>query len=214
MREEHQQAAVFLDRDGTINEEVGYMDRLEKLKLIPGAAEAICLINASGMKAVVVTNQSGIARGLFDEAFVEAVHKRLREMLRAEGAFLDGIYFCPHHPTEGRERYLVTCDCRKPAPGLLLRAAADLHLDAVHSYMVGDTLKDIEAGAKAGAQGILVRTGYGSESAASLSPREEPQLKSPGEKGHPNKKPVLFRPAHIAENILAAAQWIVRNRKP
>lgn len=214
MNEEHPQAAVFLDRDGTINEEVGYMDRLEKLKLIPSAAEAIRLINASGMKAVVVTNQSGVARGLFDEAFVEAVHKRLREMLREQGAFLDGIYFCPHHPTEGRERYLLTCDCRKPAPGLLLRAAADLHLDPVHAYMVGDTLKDIEAGARIGAQGVLVRTGYGTESAAILNHREEPRLKSPGEKGHPSKESVPFRPVHIAEDILAAAQWIVRNHKP
>jgi len=205
MREGHRQAAVFLDRDGTINEETGYMDRLEKLKLIPVAAEAIRLINASGMKAVVVTNQSGVARGLFDEVFVETVHTRLREMLRAEGASLDGIYFCPHHPTEGRERYLTTCDCRKPAPGLLLQAAADLNLDLARSYMVGDTLKDIEAGARAGAQGVLVRTGYGSESAAALIP---------GEKEHPNKESILFRPVHIAEDILAAAEWIVRNLRP
>lgn len=214
MREEHRQAAVFLDRDGTINEETGYMDRLEKLKLIPVAAEAIRLINASGMKAVVVTNQSGVARGLFDEAFVEAVHIRLREMLWAERAFLDGIYFCPHHPTEGRERYRMTCDCRKPAPGLLLQATADLNLDPVRSYMVGDTLKDIEAGARAGAQGVLVRTGYGSESAAALSPGEEPGRKIPGEKEHPNKESVIFRPVHIAEDILAAAEWIVRNHRP
>lgn len=214
MREEQRQAAVFLDRDGTINEETGYMDRLEKLKLVPVAAEAIRLINASGMKAVVVTNQSGVARGLFDEAFVDAVHTRLREMLRAEGAFLDGIYFCPHHPTEGRERYLMTCDCRKPAPGLLLRAAADLHLDPDRSYMVGDTLKDIEAGARAGARGVLVRTGYGSESAADLSSGEETGRKLPGEKGQSNKESVIFRPVHIAEDVLAAVQWILRNLRP
>ncbi|MBA4422516.1 MAG: D,D-heptose 1,7-bisphosphate phosphatase [Syntrophus sp. (in: bacteria)] len=211
---EHRQAAVFLDRDGTINEETGYMDRLEKLKLIPVAAEAIRLINASGMKAVVVTNQSGVARGFFDEAFVEAVHMRLRKMLWTERAFLDGIYFCPHHPTEGRERYLMTCNCRKPAPGLILQAAAELNLDPARSYMVGDTLKDIEAGARAGAQGILVRTGYGAESAAALNLDEEPGWKIPGEKEHPNKEPVIFRPVHIAEDILAAAEWIVRNLRP
>jgi D-glycero-D-manno-heptose 1,7-bisphosphate phosphatase len=214
MREGYRQTAVFLDRDGTINEEVGYMDRLEKLKLIPVAAEAIRLINSSGMRAVVVTNQSGVARGLFDEAFVETVHVRLREMLRAEGAFLDGIYFCPHHPTEGRERYLLTCDCRKPAPGLLLQAAADLNLDPVRSYMVGDTLKDIEAGIRAGARGILVRTGYGSESAAALNPGEESVRSIPGEKEPPDEASALFRPVHIAEDILAAAQWIVRNLRP
>lgn len=214
MREEHRQAAVFLDRDGTINEETGYMDRLEKLKLIPVAAEAIRLINASGMKAVVVTNQSGLARGLFDETFVDAVHTRLREMLRAERAFLDGIYFCPHHPTEGQERYLMTCDCRKPAPGLLFKAAADLHLDPARSYMVGDTLKDIEAGARAGAQGILVRTGYGAEAAAALTTDEEPGRKIPVEKGPHGKGSVIYRPVHIAEDILAAVEWIVRNVKP
>ena len=214
MRKEHGQAAVFLDRDGTINEEVGYMDRLDKLKLIPVAAEAIRLINASGMKAVVVTNQSGVARGLFDESFVDTVHIRLREMLRMEGAFLDGIYFCPHHPTEGRERYLMTCDCRKPAPGLLLQAAADLHLEPVRSYMVGDTLKDIEAGARAGARGVLVRTGYGSESADTLRLNETSGRKIPGEREHPRTEPVLFRPVHIAEDLLAAVKWIVRNLRP
>ena len=214
MRKEHGHAAVFLDRDGTINEEVGYMDRLDKLKLIPVAAEAIRLINASGMKAVVVTNQSGVARGLFDESFVDTVHIRLREMLRMEGAFLDGIYFCPHHPTEGRERYLMTCDCRKPAPGLLLQAAADLHLEPVRSYMVGDTLKDIEAGARAGARGVLVRTGYGSESADTLRLNETSGRKIPGEREHPRTEPVLFQPVHIAEDILAAVKWIVRNLRP
>jgi D-glycero-D-manno-heptose 1,7-bisphosphate phosphatase len=210
----HRQTAVFLDRDGTINEEVGYMDRLEKLKLIPVAAEAIRLINSSGMKTIVVTNQSGVARGLFDETFVDTVHIRLKEMLRAEGAFLDGIYYCPHHPTEGRERYLMTCDCRKPAPGLLLQAAVDLNFDPVRSYMVGDTLKDIEAGARAGAQGVLVRTGYGAESAAALMPGEEPGWKIPGEKGPPDKNMALFLPVHIAEDILAAVQWIMRNHQP
>lgn len=147
MKEKKRRAAVFLDRDGTINEEVGYLDRMEKLQLIPGAAEAIRWINESGMKAVVVTNQSGIARGLFDEAFVAQVHARLREMLRAEGVLIDAFYFCPHHPTEGRVEYLKICDCRKPAPGMLLRAAEELRIDPNHSYMVGDTLKDIEAGA-------------------------------------------------------------------
>lgn len=140
--------AVFLDRDGTIIEEVEYLDRLEKMRLLPGAAEAIRLINASGMKTVVVTNQSGIARGLFDIPFVEQCHRHLREMLAKDGAFVDGIYYCPHHPTEGRGPYLRICDCRKPAPGMLLRAAEELSIDSSRSYMVGDTLKDIEAGAR------------------------------------------------------------------
>lgn len=207
-------AAVFLDRDGTINEEVGYMDRMEKFRLIPGAAAAIRLLNASGMKAVVVTNQSGIARGLFDEAFVEEVHCRLREMLRAEEAFLDGIYYCPHHPTEGRDRYRISCGCRKPAPGLILRAAADLHLDPARCCLVGDTLKDMEAAARAGAGGILVRTGYGSESAAALQEeRERAAMPAGGNRGQ-RPEPILFQPLHIAADILEAVQWIVRNQRP
>ncbi|TSA44652.1 MAG: HAD family hydrolase, partial [Deltaproteobacteria bacterium] len=147
MIEKKRWTAIFLDRDGTINEEIGYMDRMEKLRLIPGAAQAIRLINESGMKTVVVTNQSGVAREIFTESFVAEIHAHLREMLRAEGALIDAFYFCPHHPTEGQGAYLKTCDCRKPAPGLILRAAAELRLDPARSYMVGDTLKDIEAGA-------------------------------------------------------------------
>ena len=213
MGRDKRQAAVFLDRDGTINEEVGYLDRLEKLKLIPGAAEAIRLINTSGMKAVVVTNQSGVARGIFDEVVVGAVHARLRELLLMEGGVLDGIYFCPHHPTEGRGRYLLSCDCRKPAPGLLLQAAAELNLDPAGSYMVGDTLKDIEAGERVGARGVLVRTGYGAESAAALETHEEPRWKIPGKAAGPGEEALIVRPVHIAGDILAAVRWLLKDRK-
>jgi D-glycero-D-manno-heptose 1,7-bisphosphate phosphatase len=213
--------AVFLDRDGTINEEVGHLDRMEKLQLIPGAAEAIRRINKSGMKAVVVTNQSGIARGFFDEAFVIEVHERLGELLRAEGALIDAFYYCPHHPAEGRVDYVKMCDCRKPAPGMLLRAAEELGIDPSRSYMVGDTLKDIAAGARAGAQGILVRTGYGEEAAAELGPDEELRKNEdatpdriPGEKAVAQGETGTVRPVHIASNLLAGVQWILRNRKP
>jgi D-glycero-D-manno-heptose 1,7-bisphosphate phosphatase len=208
--------AVFLDRDGTINEEVGYLDRMEKLQLIPGAAEAIRLINESGMKAVVITNQSGVARGVFDEAFVEKTHACLRDILREEGALIDAFYFCPHHPTEGRVEYLKICDCRKPAPGMLLRAAEELRIDPNHSYMVGDTLKDIEAGARAGAQGILVRTGYGEEAAAELEARRNEDMmphRVPIEKTGTQRETGIVRPVHIAGDILAGVQWILRNRK-
>jgi D-glycero-D-manno-heptose 1,7-bisphosphate phosphatase len=204
------QAAVFLDRDGTINEEVGYLDRLDKLRLVPGAAKAIRLINESGMKAVVVTNQSGVARGIFDEAFVDEVHERLREMLREERASLDGVYFCPHHPTEGRGRYLRRCDCRKPAPGLLLRAAAELSLDPERSYMIGDTVKDIEAAARIGARGILVRTGYGAEAVDALGLAAKPQRTSPD----PRELHPIIRPVHIARDLLAAVRWLLKERKP
>jgi D,D-heptose 1,7-bisphosphate phosphatase len=202
MKENKRQAAVFLDRDGTINEEIGYMDRLEKLRLIPGAAEAIRLINESGLKTVVVTNQSGVARGMFDEGLVHQVNARLREMLRAEGAAIDGIYFCPHHPTAGREDYLRACDCRKPAPGLLLRAAEDLQIDLARSYMVGDTIKDIEAGTRAGAKGILVRTGLGTEAEEELA----------GIGAGENQEETAARPIHIAVDLLAAVKWLLEDR--
>ncbi|MCE5262690.1 MAG: HAD family hydrolase [Deltaproteobacteria bacterium] len=201
MVETEGQAAVFLDRDGTINEECGYIDRIEALRLIPGAAAAIRQINESGLKVVVVTNQSGVARGLFDEAFVGRANARLSEMLAAEGALIDAFYYCPHHPTEGKGRYLQTCTCRKPAPGMLLKAAAELGIDRRRSYLVGDTLKDIEAGTRAGVRGILVRTGYGEESAASLA-------RSPETTGADS-----FHPLHIAANLTEAVAWIIRDRR-
>lgn len=221
MIEKQRWAAIFLDRDGTINEEIGYMDRMEKLRLIPGAAQAIRLINESGMKAVVVTNQSGVARGIFTESFVAETHARLGEMLRAEGAWIDAFYFCPHHPTEGRGAYLKICDCRKPSPGLILRAAAELHLDPARSYMVGDMPKDIEAGNRAGAQGVLVRTGLGEDAIAQLGQNEEEGGKGemmphplPIEKAGAHREKEIVRPSHIAGDLLAAVQWILRTRKP
>jgi D,D-heptose 1,7-bisphosphate phosphatase len=198
------QAAIFLDRDGTINEDPGYIDRLEKFVLIPGAAEAIRLINNRGLKAIVVTNQSGVARGFFDEAFIAALHAHLAGLLRREGAFLDGFYYCPHHPTEGRGQYLRACDCRKPAPGLLIRAQQELGLDPARCCMIGDTLNDIEAGRRAGVDGILVRTGHGEEALATLS--------VPGRNGPADTAAV--RPIHIAENLLEAVRWILKKDQP
>ena len=183
-------AAVFLDRDGTINEEVGYLDHLEKFKMIPGTAEAIRRINVSGLKAVVVTNQSGVGRGYFSERLVGEVHALLQEMLKEKGAFIDAFYFCPHHPTEGKGAYLTFCDCRKPQPGLLLMAAEDLDIDLERSYMVGDMPKDVETARKVGAKGILVKTGYGSQQAA-----EE------------------VRPDYLAEDLLDAVNWILKDRQ-
>ena len=182
-------AAVFLDRDGTINEEVGYMDSLEKLKIIPEAFEAIRLINQNGMKAVVVTNQSGVARGFFSEEFVQTVHAIIQEQLKAGKAFIDAFYHCPHHPTEGQGVYLQTCNCRKPAPGLLFKAADEMEIDLGRSYMIGDMPKDIEAAKRAGAKGILVRTGYGQEHRA-----------------------FDVEPDYIAGNILDAVRWILKDK--
>ncbi|OPY88288.1 MAG: D-glycero-beta-D-manno-heptose-1,7-bisphosphate 7-phosphatase [Syntrophaceae bacterium PtaU1.Bin231] len=182
-------AAVFLDRDGTINEEVGYLDRLERLRILPGAAEAVRRINESGLKAVVVTNQSGVARGYFTEAFVRAVHDRIRKTLRREGAEIDRFYYCPHHPSEGIGEYRKNCSCRKPEPGMLKRASEELDIDLNRSYFVGDTLKDVETGRRAGTKTVLVRTGYGdAETIADI------------------------RPDCTADNLLDAVRWILKDR--
>src|SRR5512143_2059003 len=126
--------AVFLDRDGTVNEEVGYLRSLNLLKLIPGAAAAIGRLNRAGYKVVLVTNQSGVARGYFSESLVDAAHDLLAGMLKNEGAFFDGVYYCPHHPTAGNSKHTVLCDCRKPATGLIDRAVKDLDIDRARSF--------------------------------------------------------------------------------
>lgn len=191
--------AVFLDRDGTINEEVGYLDSIDKLKLFANTAKAIKMINESSMKAVVVTNQSGIARGYFSEEFVETVHTRIQKILKAKGAFIDAFYYCPHHPTEGFGTYKQSCACRKPEAGLLIAAAQDMNIDLTRSYVVGDMVKDIQVASKVGAKGILVKTGYGVKNTI----RKELTFGSPE----------IYRPSHIAEDILDAVKWIMNDRK-
>jgi D-glycero-D-manno-heptose 1,7-bisphosphate phosphatase len=183
-------AAVFLDRDGTINEEVGYLNSLEQLRVIPEAFEALRLINKAGMKTVVITNQSGIGRGFFDEAFVDKIHEEMRNLFLKKGAVIDSFYYCPHHPTEGVGEYRQACSCRKPEPGLLLKAAEDLDIDLGKSYMIGDMPKDVEVGQRAGSKGILVRTGYGKVVDIGST-----------------------RPDYIAQDILAAVKWLLSDRE-
>lgn len=153
--------AIFLDRDGVVIEDAHYLSSPEQVRLIPGSADAIAALNRGGWPVVVVTNQSGVARGLFTADTVRAVHARLSEQLAGYGARVDAYYFCPHFPTAEVEAYRSECGCRKPKPGMLLRAAADLNLDPDRSWMVGDRASDLEAGAAAGARTVLVRTGYG-----------------------------------------------------
>ena len=176
--------AVFLDRDGTLNEEVGYLSHIERLKLLPRVGEAIRLLNHHQLKTVVVTNQSGVARGYFPESFVHLIHRKLQDLLRMEGAYLDGIYYCPHHPDE-------QCECRKPATGLVKKAVEELDLDCSKSYMVGDRGIDIEFAHLIGARGILVLTGYGKEEWDNFG-REW--------KG---------KPLHVAPDLYEAVQWIL-----
>jgi D-glycero-D-manno-heptose 1,7-bisphosphate phosphatase len=151
--------AVFLDRDGTINREVDFLSDPTELELLPGAAQAIARLNEAEWAVVVVTNQSGIARGFLDEERLAEIHGALETLLEMEGAKLDAIYFCPHHPTVGEDPYRLDCSCRKPAPGMILRAAVELGLDLRASWIVGDSLRDLDAGAAAGVRGILVGTG-------------------------------------------------------
>lgn len=146
--------AVFLDRDGTLNEAVGYLNHPSRFRLFPWSVEAIRAIRDEGYLAILTTNQSGIGRGLIAEETLAAVHGELRRILEEAGAPLDGIYCCPHRPQD-------RCECRKPKPGLLRRAASELGVDLARSWMIGDSLSDLEAAWSVGARAALVRTGYG-----------------------------------------------------
>lgn len=145
---------VFLDRDGTIIQEVGFLRDPKGVTLVPGASRAIRLINHLGLRAVVVSNQSGVARGYFPASVVEEINRRVGLMLKQEGAVLDGVYYCPHLPDEG-------CSCRKPEPGMLHKAAEELGIELSHSYMIGDKAADIGTIHRVGGEGALVLTGYG-----------------------------------------------------
>jgi len=165
--------AVFLDRDGTLVDELGFLARADDLRLLPRAAEAVRRINAAGLLAIVVTNQSGIARGLFGERELAAVHARLAAELALGAARLDDVLHCPHHPSEGVAPLRVRCDCRKPAPGLLHEAARRHGLELAGCWMIGDSLRDLECGARAGLAGsVLVRTGKGQDELAALAASE------------------------------------------
>jgi D-glycero-D-manno-heptose 1,7-bisphosphate phosphatase len=152
--------AVFLDKDGTLIEDVPYNVDPEKIRLGPGAREALPALHAAGFRLVVVSNQSGVARGRFAEPALEGVKRRLGELLAGCGVPLAGFYYCPHHPGGTVAPFAVSCDCRKPAPGLLLRGARDLALDLKRSWLVGDILDDVEAGNRAGCRTVLLDNGH------------------------------------------------------
>jgi D-glycero-D-manno-heptose 1,7-bisphosphate phosphatase len=183
--------AVFLDRDGTINVDVNYLSRPEDLQFIPGAARAMARLRDGGYSLVVVTNQSAVARGLITEADLGEIHRELQRQLRDAGAEVDGVYYCPHHPEYGSPPYRQVCVCRKPNPGLLERAALELGLDLEGSYMVGDSLTDLQAGWNAGCGVVLVLTGCGTEA------HREADAET------------LDRIDYIAGDLSEAADWIV-----
>ena len=148
--------AVFLDRDGTLIREVNYLTAPEQIEILPSVASALCCLRGHGFKLVMVTNQSVVARGALSEGGLQKVHAEIVGRLAQDGAVLDGIYYCPHHPTEGLGDYRIVCDCRKPKPGMIRRAAEELDIDPARSYVVGDQLSDIELARAVGATGILV----------------------------------------------------------
>jgi len=187
--------AVYIDRDGTINEDMGNMNNLDRFNLLPRSAAAIKLINENKLKAVVVTNQSGIALGFFSVAFLNVVHEKMVRELSIHGAAVDAIYYCPHSPHGVHDEYRVQCACRKPQPGMLEQAAKEMGIDNSNSFVVGDKLVDIELAKKAGARGILVLTGYGK-----------------GEHTHrmPNSD---VRPDYIADDLYTAVIWVLEQVK-
>jgi D-glycero-D-manno-heptose 1,7-bisphosphate phosphatase len=172
--------AIFLDRDGTVIREVGYLRRPEQVELLPGVGDAICCANRRNIPVILVTNQSAVARGWLTEEVLADIHHQLAVQLARYGARLDGIYYCPHHPEGSRPEYRLACRCRKPEPGLLLRAAADFRLALERSVMIGDKLDDVEAGRRAGTKTILVETGYGARLWAERAPdAPRPDLVAP-----------------------------------
>jgi D-glycero-D-manno-heptose 1,7-bisphosphate phosphatase len=180
-----------LDRDGTINEQMGYINHLDRFVLLPGAGRAIARLNRAGLAVVVVSNQSGLARGYFPKELIDQVHGRMRQELAVDEARLDGIYYCPHYPRANLAEYRVDCDCRKPRPGMLLKAAEELGLDLARSFVVGDRSSDLEAGRAVGAKCILVLSGYGRGELEYVLPQKDVQ------------------PDWVAEDLNAAADWIL-----
>ncbi len=179
---------VFLDRDGTVIEEVGYLDRLDRIDVYPYSVDAVRLLNRAGFTVVIVTNQAGVARGYFDEGFVAETHRAIGDTLEAGGARIDGFYYCPHHPDGTVAQYTRACDCRKPRPGLLQRAARELNVDLSRSFVVGDREHDAEAGRQVGARGVLVRTGHGSSLDAAAAGSA----------------------SAVVDNLIQAVSWILR----
>lgn len=153
--------AIFLDRDGTINEEMGYINHPDRFIVFPYVAPSIKIFNELGFAVVVVTNQSGVARGYFPENLVKKLHQRMLEIVEDFGAKIDAVYYCPHHPSEGLKEYRINCDCRKPKPGMIVQAQKDLNLNLSASYMIGDRYKDINFAKKLGVKAGMVMTGYG-----------------------------------------------------
>ena len=180
-----------MDRDGTISEELGYINHPSRFRVYPYSAAAVKLLNENGWLAIVVTNQAGVARGYFPEEMIGTVHDLLNSDLDREGARLDAIYYCPHHPTVGEHPYRLDCACRKPQPGLILRAAQEFAIDLAQSWMIGDRHSDIELARNAQVKSALVLSGYG---------------RGEWEQQHSQWQ---YQPDLVSENLLEAVQQIL-----
>ena len=186
--------AVFFDRDGTLNEEIGHVRNAEDFRVYSFAARAVRLVNQAGLRAIVVTNQSGIGRGLIPESLVRRVNRQLSRRIATGGGQLDAIYYCPHHPEASVPRFRMVCGCRKPAAGLLEAAAKEFGVDLERSFIIGDRFVDVLAGKRVGARSVLVLTGVGQ-----------------AELDHDRSK-TITQPDHVAENAYQAVRWILANR--
>lgn len=185
--------AVFLDRDGTINREVNYLGKIEDLRLLPGTASAIQTLNRAGFIVIVISNQSGIARGYFDPETVESINNEIQKRLKRKKAYIDAFYYCPHLPGAEAAEYNLECNCRKPGNGLFLKAGENFHINMACSFAIGDKIRDLIPALKMGAKGVLVRTGQGIE-----------EIK--------NRARWKAEPHFIADNLLHAVQWIMDTR--
>lgn len=183
--------AAFIDRDGTINEEMGYINHVSRFVLLPGVDEALGLLNNRGFHVVIITNQSGVARGYFPIELVHEVNHHMRASLERYGVRIDGVFFCPHHPRGSIKEYAVECLCRKPKIGLLQQAMETLEIDMAHSFVVGDRVKDVELARNANLKGIMVKTGYGRGEMKYILPRTS------------------VWPDYVAEDLLDAVRWVL-----
>ena len=186
--------AVFLDRDGNINKDVGYPDSFDVIEIYQYSFEAVRKLNKAGLKTIIVTNQSGIGRGLITEEQLYQIHWKMKQAFARHDAHFDKIYYCPHYLSSKFPEYDKDCICRKPKPGLALKAAADLDIDTSASYMIGDKVEDILFGINISASPILVLTGYGQKSLKTL-----------------REKKIL--PAYIAQDLLEAVNWILEREQ-
>ncbi len=183
--------AVFIDRDGTINEQMGYINHIDRFKIFPFVPDAIRTLNKRGFWVIVVSNQSGVARGYFPISLVHKVHEYLREALKREGAYLDDILFCPHYPNGKIPEYSKECSCRKPRPGLIRLAQKRFPIDMESSYVIGDRYTDIELAKRCNLKGILVKTGYGLGDIEYVFPYLD------------------IKPDYVAVDLKDAVKWII-----